>query len=103
MNFIPGKKYYMYTKVLSLYTVECIEDNKFKNEQGNIITLNPGQLKFFKDSEDEAYLEYYLGEQNIINEEIDNLKQKLTKLQTKKENLDKKFSYLKDIFPEEFI
>lgn len=103
MNFIPGKKYYMYTKVLSLYTVECIEDNKFKNEQGNIITLNPGQLKFLKSSEDEAYLEYYLESQSSFIEEIEHLKQKLMKVQKSKEILDKKFSYLKDIFPEEFI
>lgn len=111
MTFEPGKKYYAYQKSLGLMEVEFVgEETKndkktrmFKNKQGNVFEMVDTQLDYFKPSKDEAFLYYFLSVQELYIEEIERKENDIKKYRKKLYELQDKYSYLKEIYPEEFI
>lgn len=102
-ELIPGQMYYMYRPNLGLYELEYVEKLLFKNKLGNIVKLTESQLEFYHDSLDKTHLDYYLNERDSITKAINNIQRDLNNYIKELKELEDKYSYLKNEFPEELI
>lgn len=111
MIFEIGKTYYAYQDTLGMMKVvfvdHIIEDGNdkcfFMNEQGNKIEMVSTQFEYFKPSEDEALLDFFIRERETLQLEIERSEKQLSKYKKRLGELNNKYNHLKEIYPEEFI
>jgi hypothetical protein len=110
MDFKVGQTYYITLPSLGLMELEYIGDSGmrysphvFKSDQGKEIKLNDTQIEQIFDSIDAAYIHNYKNQTEFLRDSIDRMEKTINTYKRDLEELHKKYEYLKEKYPEDFI
>ena len=102
MIYQEGKTYYRFSETISLNEY-IYKDKKFFTKKGNKVSFNEHQLSMIKETPDEAVLTWFLEERETRLGHVRDQEKRLQRYKKDLSNLEEKYDYLKEIYPEEFI